>query len=224
MLLQYTLCPKKVVHQTVTHGDNFCQFLVADIQYSFTRIKLPRPYPQFTLWKMVIRWYSQNLHRSRRIWVLGVWVTRDLKPSEQCIQSARKAQALLGMAKRQFKEIDREDFGIVYNTHVRPHLEYCVQAWSPHLQKDKACLERVQRLATRMVKGLKKFTYETRLKRLGIYSLERRRLRGDLIETFNILTGRERIDSRQILRTVRNYKWTTRSLSEIIHAKMLHNC
>ena len=56
-------------------------------------------------------------------------------------------------------------------------------------------LERVQRRATRMVKGLKKFTYETILKRLGIYSLERRRLRGDLIETFKILTGRERIDS-----------------------------
>jgi len=78
---------------------------------------------------------------------------------------------------------------------VRPRLEYCVQAWSPHLQKNKACLERVQRRATRMVKGLKKFTYETRLKRLGIYSLERRRLRGDLIETFKILTRRERIDS-----------------------------
>ena len=83
----------------------------------------------------------------------------------------------------------------MYNTYVRPHVEYCFQAWSPHLQKDKACLERVQRRATQMVKGLKKFTYETRLKRLGIYSLERRRLRGDLIETFKILTGRERIDS-----------------------------
>ena len=80
------------------------------------------------------------------------------------------------MVKRQFKEIDGEDFGIVYNTYVRPRLEYCVQAWSPHLQKNKACLERVQRRATRMVKGLKKFTYETRLKRLGIYSLERQRL------------------------------------------------
>ena len=101
---------------------------------------------------------------------LGVWVTKDLKPSEQCIQSARKAQAVLGMVKRQFKEIDKEDFGIVYNTYVRPHLEYCVQAWSPHVQKDKACLERVQRRAKQIMKGLKKLTYETRLKRLGIYS------------------------------------------------------
>ena len=44
-----------------------------------------------------------------------------------------------------------------------------------------------------MVKGLKKLPYETRLKRLGIYTLERRRLRGDLIETFKI-AGKERID------------------------------
>jgi len=98
------------------------------------------------------------------------------------------------MVRRHFKEIDKGDFKIIYNTYVRPHLEYCEQAWSPYLQKDKACLEKVQRRATKMVKGLKKLPYETRLKRLGIYTLERRRLRGDLIETFKILTGKERID------------------------------
>ena len=51
----------------------------------------------------------------------------------------------------------------VYKTYVRPHLEYCVQAWSPHIQKDKKCLEKVQRRATRMVKGFQKLPHETRL-------------------------------------------------------------
>jgi len=89
------------------------------------------------------------------------------------------------MVRRHFKEIDKDDFKIIYNTYVRPHLEYCEQAW-----KDKTCLEKVQRRATKMVEGLKKLPYETRLKRLGIYTLEKRRLRGDLTETFKILTGK----------------------------------
>ena len=49
-----------------------------------------------------------------------------------------------------------------------------------------------------MVKGLKKLPYEIILKRLGIYTLERRSLRGDLIETFKILTGKERIDYKNL--------------------------
>ena len=96
---------------------------------------------------------------------------------------------------------------LLYNTYVRPHLEYCEQAWSPHLQKDKTCLEKVQRRATKMVKGLKKLPYETRLKRLGIYTLERRRLRGDLIETFKILTGKERIDFKKFFELADTTSW-----------------
>ena len=45
-----------------------------------------------------------------------------------------------------------------------------------------------------MVKGLSKVPYEKRLRILGLYTLEQRRLRGDLIETYKILTGRERVN------------------------------
>ena len=90
---------------------------------------------------------------------LGVWMrmTKDLKPTEQWIQATKNAQSVLGMINRHFKTIDKEDFGIIYKTYVRPHLEYCVQTWAPQLQKDKKCLEKVQRRQPEWSKNSRNF-------------------------------------------------------------------
>ena len=78
---------------------------------------------------------------------------------------------------------------------MRPHLEYCVQFWSPNLRKDIIAIEGVQRRFTRLIPGMSGLSYDQRLHRLGLYSLEFRRLRGDLIETYKILKGLDRLDA-----------------------------
>ena len=81
--------------------------------------------------------------------------------------------SVLGIIKRNFNHLNLESFKILYNAYVRPHLEYCVQAWKPYLKKDIECLEKIQRRATRLVYCLRKFSYDVRIKILGLYSLER---------------------------------------------------
>ncbi len=118
---------------------------------------------------------------------LGVLVTDNLKPSSQCVAAANKAMVSLRQSRRSFKYLDMETFKILYKTYIRPNMEFCIQAWCPYMVKDIQMLEKVQRRATRLVPALRHLPYGDRLKKLGIYTLSARRLRGDLIETFKLL-------------------------------------
>jgi len=72
---------------------------------------------------------------------------------------------------------------------IRPHLEYCTAAWSPHYAKDRKLLERVQRRFTCMVPELRNLPYDERLDCLNLWSLEERRVRADFIEVYKIVHG-----------------------------------
>jgi len=67
---------------------------------------------------------------------LGVWVLADMKCSQQCRYAVNKSNKVLGMIKRTITYKDLKIMLNLYKTLVRPHVEYCVSAWSPHNKKE----------------------------------------------------------------------------------------
>ena len=130
---------------------------------------------------------------------LGIRVDGKLDISQRCALTAPKASRILGCIQSSTASRAREVIPPLYSALVRPPLEHCVQVRSPQHRRDVELLERVQRRATKMTPGREHLSCKDRLRELGLCSLERRRLRGDLIAAFSIQraeTGKNRADSR----------------------------
>jgi hypothetical protein len=124
----------------------------------------------------------------------GIMINKTLKVSSQCASAAKKANRALGMIKRNFTYRNRNVIISLYKSLVRPHLDYCMQVWSPYLAKDKQLLEKVQARATKLIPSLKELPYEDRIANLNLTTLEDRRRRGDLIEVYRIMNQIDQIN------------------------------
>ncbi|KAJ7418450.1 hypothetical protein BTVI_29131 [Pitangus sulphuratus] len=110
---------------------------------------------------------------------------KDIKASSNTKEKDQKASHSLSCTKRSMDSRLREM--IIYFIFMRPHLEFCIQLWGPQHRKDMDPLERVQRIATKIIRGMEHLSYEERLSELELFRLEKRRLWRDLIAAFQYL-------------------------------------
>ena len=115
--------------------------------------------------------------------------------------TSEKSQPKLGIIRRTLSYIDKEMYLILYKSLVRPHIEHGSNVWSVIYKKGAKQIENVQRRATRILPILRNLTYSKRLKHLGLPSLEYKRLRSDIIETYKIMNDIDCVDKNKVLPT-----------------------
>ena len=112
---------------------------------------------------------------------VGVILHKSFRPSLHCAKAAKKANSVLGQLCRGVSYRDKDTFMSLYTTFVRPHLEYCAQAWSPWNLGDKDVIESKN--------------YEERLVEMNMVTIEERRKRGDLIQMYKVLYGKDDVST-----------------------------
>ena len=125
---------------------------------------------------------------------LGITFSADMKVSEQCRIVALKGNKILRLIRRTITYKEKQLIVPLYKAIVRPHFEYCIQAWRPYRKKVIDKLETIQRRATKMIPELGHLSYESRLLQCGLTTLETRRLIRDQIEVFKIVNSYEDVD------------------------------
>ena len=148
--------------------------------------------PQHT-YKMTVNGKDHTLKSSQQEKDLGVLIDDKLNFKAHVHATTQKANRTLGLIKRNFKYLPEKQYIGLYKSQVRTKLEYANAVWSPLLEGEKDKIERVQRRASKQVKRLRDIPYCHRLKELHLPTLDYRRKRGDLIQTYKILHEKDKV-------------------------------
>ena len=146
---------------------------------------------------------------------IGFWISDDLSTTTHVNKARGRALGEISRIRRNFTYIDKRAFVVLYNQHVRPHLDHGMAACPPNSSADSKVLEAVQSKATALVQGMRHLNSEERRKKLGLMKLEERRERGDMIEVYKILNGQTRIDPSLFweVREARNGVWLVKEMA-----------
>ena len=125
---------------------------------------------------------------------LGITFDSTLKFKIHMNNIVSKANQMLGLIRRHFKNLDSQNLISLYKSLVRTNLEYGQSIWSPYQIGDRKLLENVQRRFTKLIPNLKNLPYKERLQLLNLPSLNYRRIRGDLIQLYNIISRKDEDD------------------------------
>jgi len=135
---------------------------------------------------------------------LGVHVSIMGDSTAHVNKIAKKAQGVLLQIRRATVLRDSSTIVSLYRSYVRPLLESAAPAWNPTKRGDVNALEKVQKRCMRLICNLGEKNYEEKLKELGLQTLEERRLRGDLIETYKYMHGYNDTDPNDLFNFVRD--------------------
>ena len=121
----------------------------------------------------------------------GLWISNDLSLSFIRFHAATKATRITNFLRPNISHLTPELFKLIFASFIRPHFEYCAQAWVPTKVKDRTLLENVQRRFSKQVVALRPHDYQTRRSRLNIFPTHYRRVRGCIILCFQLYLRNE---------------------------------
>jgi len=163
---------------------------------------------------------ATTLEHEENIKDLGLLMDSGLSFDEHILDKVAMANKMLGIIKRNFIDLDKNNFELLYKSMVRCHLEYAVSVWNPYKKGIISAIENIQKKATKLIRECKGLCYKDRLICLNMPTLKYRRVRGDMIEVYKILHHVYDIDVVPLLK--RNLDSRTRGNSLKLKVERCH--